>query len=151
MNSKCCKFCYFVHGVSSTFYLLGFMFLCTVIYFNRFNFENANDSKQYMLPFLIMFFSWIFISGSEIINYFMIQKHTIGFRNFISNHILFALFLGGCYLWSIGAQLFLLNHIIILLIGIFTSYNCIMILKSYSYENYDKLETYIIEDHKKTI
>lgn len=146
MNSKRNKFYYFVHGVSITLYLLGFLFLCTVIYFNRFNFDQSSDSKQYLLPFLIMFFSWIFICLTELTDVFLLKTPTLEFRNFMSHHILFILFLGGNYLWCIGAQLFLLNHIIIFLIGLGTSYNCAITLKSYSDKTYEQLETYVIED-----
>lgn len=113
-----------INFISTAFYMMGFLFLITVVFFNRFQFNDPSDSKQYLMPFLIMLFSWLFICILQIFEIFSSQNKQQLTSEFLRHNIIFILFLGGHYLWNIGAQLFMLNNIIIFSIGIFTFLIC---------------------------
>ena len=121
----------YVQGIFSVLYMLGFLFLCTVVFFNRFQFETPSDSQQYVLPFMIMATSWLVMCLSDLFDILILKGERSAYRHFIANQILFLLFLGGNSLWSKGAQLFMLNHLIIFGIGIAPFYTFIQHLRSH--------------------
>lgn len=140
----------YLKGFFTLLYLMGFLFLCTVVYFNRFQFNQPSDSKQYMLPFIIMFLSWGVICLTEFFDLVVVRESYYSFRHFFTQHILFILFLGGNYLWSKGAKLFLLNHIIIFLIGIGTFYRCIQYMLVYLTTTDSDSIVHVSSDRKQT-
>jgi len=150
MNIKNHSLNTYVQGLFTILYMLGFLFLCTVVYFNKFEFVDPSDSKQYALPFLIMSISWIFICLTDSIDILWLKKPYASFRVFFAHHILYILFLGGNYLWSKGVKLFMLNHMIIFGIGITTFYKCIQSIRIHIEDKPDSYDLNLIQERNKS-